>query len=56
MDDLTQVELVKLTPDQKKYIAELAVGNATMDMKCPRCGRKYGEHVIGGEGDPCRVH
>ena len=46
--------LEKPIPTIAELIEELAKGEITMEMTCPRCGRKYGEHTLGGD-DPCRT-
>lgn len=52
--DIAVVELPPLTPEQKSFIEALAKGPTSIDWTCPRCCRKYRDHVIGGN-DPCLI-
>lgn len=44
--------LVELTPKMREHIEWFAESQLGYLMICPRCGKKYHDHEIGGN-DPC---
>jgi hypothetical protein len=47
---MDKIKLQPLSKDQAEYLAKVEAANIDMDDLCPKCGKRYGEHIIGPGG------